>query len=148
MVDNRTQESRSALMSRIRGKNTAPELSIRRYLHARGYRYRLHARDLPGTPDIVFPSRRKVVFVNGCFWHGHGCRIGKLPKSRQEFWVPKLERNRAKDARNIRELESKGWSVFTVWQCELRSVEKVGETLVSFLGAPGKSPLRRVGAQA
>lgn len=147
MVDNRTRESRSALMSRIRGKDTAPELAIRRLLHAHGYRYRLHRRDLPGKPDIVFPSRRKVIFVNGCFWHGHGCRIGKLPKSNKEFWVSKMEGNRARDLRNKTELESKGWKVLTLWQCEIPSVEKAVPILFAFLGPPGKSLSDRLGTE-
>ncbi|MGB6724606.1 MAG: very short patch repair endonuclease, partial [Terracidiphilus sp.] len=113
MTDNRSTESRSALMSRIGSKDTAPELSVRKLLHALGYRFRLHRRDLPGTPDIALPSRKKVIFVNGCFWHAHGCRIGRPPKSRQEFWLPKLQKNRAKDARNRRALRNLGWGVIT-----------------------------------
>lgn len=138
MTDNRTPESRSALMSRIGGKNTAPELFVRRLLHSLGYRFRLHRRDLPGTPDIVFPSRSKVIFVNGCFWHAHGCRIGRPPKSRPEFWLPKLAKNRAKDARNRRDLRALGWATLTVWQCQTRAAERLKSVLVSFLGRPGK----------
>ncbi len=141
MADNRSPESRSALMSRIGGKNTAPELVVRRLLHALGYRFRLHRRDLPGTPDIVFPARRKVIFVNGCFWHAHGCRIGRPPKSRQEFWLPKLERNRSKDARNRRALRNSGWGVLTVWQCQTRSQNRLAAQFLSFLGPPGKIPI-------
>jgi DNA mismatch endonuclease (patch repair protein) len=141
MVDNRSPESRSALMSRVGGKNTAPELIVRRLLYALGYRFRLHRRDLPGTPDIVFPSRRKVIFVNGCFWHAHGCRIGRPPKSRQEFWLPKLERNRLKDARNRRALRNLGWGVLTVWQCRTRTKDRLAGQLLSFLGKPGKIPI-------
>lgn len=138
MVDNRSVESRSALMSRIGGKDTAPELVVRQLLHALGYRFRLHRRDLPGTPDIVFPSRRKVVFVNGCFWHGHGCRIGRPPKSRPEFWLPKLERNRQKDERNKRRLRESGWRVLTVWQCKTTPRDRLKTRLISFLGPAGK----------
>lgn len=138
MADNRTPASRSALMSRIGGKDTAPELLVRRRLHSLGYRFRLHCRDLPGTPDIVFPSRSKVIFVNGCFWHAHGCRIGRPPKSRPEFWLPKLERNRAKDARNKRDLRALGWAPLTVWQCQTRNLDRLEARLVSFLGRPGK----------
>jgi DNA mismatch endonuclease (patch repair protein) len=141
MVDNRSAESRSALMSRIGGKDTAPELAVRSLLHALGYRFRLHRRDLPGTPDIVFPSRRKVIFVNGCFWHAHGCRIGRPPKSRPEFWVPKLERNRLKDVRNRQALRSSGWGVFTVWQCQTRFRDRVKARIISFLGPPGRIPI-------
>jgi DNA mismatch endonuclease, patch repair protein len=141
MVDNRSAESRSALMSRIGAKDTAPELAVRRILHALGYRFRLHRRGLPGTPDIVFPSRRKVIFVNGCFWHAHGCRIGRPPKSRPEFWIPKLERNRSKDARNRRALRRAGWGVLTVWQCQARFQDRLVAQMISFLGPPRKIPI-------
>jgi len=141
MADNRSPESRSALMSRIGGKDTAPEMAVRRLLHALGYRFRLHRRGLPGTPDIVFPSRRKAIFVNGCFWHAHGCRIGRPPKSHPEFWIPKLERNRMNDARNRRALRDSGWGVFTVWQCQTRFLDRLESRLVSFLGPPGGIPI-------
>jgi DNA mismatch endonuclease (patch repair protein) len=141
MVDNRSVESRSALMSRIGGKNTAPEMVVRRLLHTIGYRFRLHRRELPGTPDIVFPSRRKVIFVNGCFWHAHGCRIGRPPKSRPEFWLPKLEKNRSKDKRNRRSLRHLGWDVLTVWQCQTTSTDRLSARLFSFLGPLGKIPI-------
>lgn len=143
MPDNRSRASRSALMSRIRGKDTAPELIVRRLLHSLGYRFRLYRRDLPGVPDIVFPSRKKIVFVNGCFWHAHGCRIGRPPKSRLEFWGPKLERNRTRDRRNCASLRKQGWTVLTVWQCQTRSVMKLQDRLVSFLGPPGEIPTGR-----
>lgn len=146
MPDNRSPESRSALMSRIGGKNTAPEIAVRRFLHALGYRFRLHRRDLPGTPDIVFPSRRKIIFVNGCFWHAHGCRIGRPPKSRPEFWLPKLERNRSKDRRDRRALRRQEWAVMTVWQCQTRSPELLKTRLASFLGPPGKIPIDKSAA--
>lgn len=141
MVDNRSPESRSALMARIGGKNTAPELLVRQLLHSMGYRFRLHRRDLPGTPDIVLPSRKKAIFVNGCFWHAHGCRIGKPPKSRTEFWLPKLERNRMKDSRNRRDLRAMGWDVLTVWQCQTLSQKRLANRLCSFLGTPRKIPI-------
>ena len=92
MADNRSPESRSALMSRIGGKDTAPELTVRKLLHGMGYRFRLHRKDLPGTPDIVLPGRKKAIFVHGCFWHAHGCKIGKLPNSKQDYWLPKLRK--------------------------------------------------------
>ena len=142
MADNRTPESRSALMARIGGKDTAPELVVRRLLHSLGYRFRLHRRDLPGTPDIVFPSRRKAIFVNGCFWHAHGCRIGRPPKSRLEFWRPKLDRNCARDIQNRKDLRSAGWGVLTVWQCQTRKPDRLCTRLLSFLGHPGKNPTK------
>jgi len=135
MVDNRSAESRSALMSRIGTKNTAPELLVRKLLHRLGYRFRLHRNDLPGSPDIVFPSQRKVVFVNGCFWHAHGCKIGQPPKSRLEFWMPKLEKNRKKDMKDRRALRGLGWSVLTVWQCQTKTQNSLERKLVDFLGS-------------
>jgi len=114
---------RSALMSRIRSKDTLPERTLRRTLHNLGYRYRLHGRDLPGCPDIVFSRRRKVIFVHGCFWHLHArCKLGALPKSKLRYWRPKLEANVARDKRNIRRLRNKGWKVLVVWQCQLRNL--------------------------
>lgn len=146
MADNRSPESRSALMARIGGKDTAPELELRRLLHSAGYRFRLHRRDLPGTPDLVFPSRRKVVFVNGCFWHAHGCRIGRPPKSRPEFWLPKLERNRSKDRRDRQALRRAGWESLTVWQCQMKPMDRMMTRLISFLGPPGKIPIDKAPA--
>lgn len=106
-------------MRAVRHKDTTPERLLRSWLHAAGYRFRLHRKDLPGTPDIVFPGRRIVVFVHGCYWHGHGCRIGRLPKSKLDYWGPKIEANRARDLRKQQELTALGWQVVVVWQCEL-----------------------------
>lgn len=136
MVDNRTQESRSRLMSRIGSKHTMPELVVRSHLHRLGYRFRLHRKELPGRPDIVFIGRKKAIFVHGCFWHGHGCRIGKLPKSNLEFWMPKIERNRARDSEKRSELEQVGWAVEEVWQCEIKDIQTLESRLRSFLGSP------------
>lgn len=104
-------------MSRIRSKDTQPEMVVRRLLHRLGYRYRLHRSDLPGKPDLVFPSRRAVIFVDGCFWHGHGCSIGRKPKTNRPYWSPKIEGNMLRDARNRRTLRRQGWRVLTVWEC-------------------------------
>lgn len=120
-------------MSKVGQKNTKPEVMLRRALHALGYRFRLHRRDLPGTPDIVFPSRRKVVLVHGCFWHGHGCRWGQLPKSRTEYWRPKIETNRERDNRTLTALAEAGWEPMVVWQCELRDLNEVVRRVESFL---------------
>ena len=110
-------------------------MSIRRTLHKMGYRYRLHRADLPGRPDLVFPSRRKVVFVNGCFWHQHfGCKRSSFPKSNQDFWLNKLQGNVIRDAKNVAKLRSEGWDVETVWECELQNLEAVGKRLAKFLG--------------
>lgn len=121
-------------MSRIRGKDTAPERLVRSLLHQLGYRYRLHSIKLPGRPDLVFSTRKKVIFVHGCFWHGHkGCRKGKLPKSRLDYWQPKIAGNRKRDAANIRKLKRDRWNVIIVWQCELKDLETVRDKLVAFL---------------
>jgi len=134
MTDTRTKEKRSEIMSKVRSKNTTPELVVRRLIFGMGYRYRLHDKRLPGKPDLVFSRRRKAVFVNGCFWHGHeNCRYGKLPKSRLDFWKPKIDRNRQRDVENLRRLEDEGWSVLTVWQCEVKDQEKLRIRLHEFL---------------
>ena len=114
---------RSAQMARVRGRDTKPEMRVRRALHAAGLRYRLHAKGLPGRPDLVLPSRRVAVFVHGCFWHRHpdpDCKLARLPKSRLDFWLPKLEGNRARDGRNKAALEALGWKVIEVWECETK----------------------------
>jgi DNA mismatch endonuclease (patch repair protein) len=136
MTDTRSPAQRRAIMQAVRGKDTAPEYIVRRLLHRLGYRYRLHAHALPGRPDVVFPSRRKAVFVHGCFWHGHGCVIGQPPKSRLDYWLPKLERNKERDAANRAQLEALGWSVLTVWQCGTRKTEALEADLRAFLGSP------------
>lgn len=131
-MDHLTRQERSALMSKIRGKNTKPELYIRKYLWNLGYRYRLHQKSLPGTPDIVFPSKRKAVFINGCFWHGHECRKRGIPKTRKAFWRQKVERNQARDAINIGNLTEMGWRTFVLWECEIKK-EPALENLLRFL---------------
>ena len=129
-------------MARIGSKDTAPEFVVRRLLHGLGYRFRLHRRGLPGSPDLVFPGRRSAIFVHGCFWHAHGCKIGKPPKSRPEFWTPKLERNVERDRANETALRDLGWKVLTVWQCETRRPGDLANTLVEFLGPAGrKNPI-------
>jgi DNA mismatch endonuclease (patch repair protein) len=138
MADNRSPESRSALMSRIASKNTAPELRVRKLLHSLGYRFRLHRRDLPGTPDIVLPSRHAAIFVHGCFWHAHGCRIGRPPRTNVEFWTAKRERNVARDQENRAALEALGWRVLEVWQCETRDLEFLSDRLQDFCPFPSK----------
>lgn len=126
-------------MSRVRSKDTAPEWTVRRLAHAMGYRYRLHVEGLPGKPDLVFPGRRKVIFVHGCFWHGHeACRSGRVrPRANAAFWGPKLDRNRERDARHIAALTEAGWAVLVVWACELRDEASLRDRLSEFLGATG-----------
>lgn len=124
-------------MAGVRSKDTKAELAVRRLIHGLGYRYRLDGAGLPGRPDLVFPSRRSVVLVNGCFWHRHpdpNCPLARLPKSRLDFWLPKLERNRARDLENIRRLHSEGWRSLTIWECELRRMDTVTERVLAFLG--------------
>ena len=125
MADIKTQESRSYNMSKITGKDTKPEEIVRKYLFSRGFRYRKNDRKLPGTPDLVLPKYRTVIFVNGCFWHGHkGCKYFVWPKSNAEFWRKKIETNIARDRRNEIQLKNMGWNVLVVWECELRSAKK------------------------
>jgi DNA mismatch endonuclease, patch repair protein len=120
MVDTLTPEERSHRMSLVKSVDTRPERVLRSLLHQRGYRYRLHGRDLPGSPDLVFSSRNKVIFVHGCFWHRHNCKMGvRLPKSRVKFWRSKLESNRRRDTRNRRRLRIGGWRVLVVWECQI-----------------------------
>lgn len=134
-MDSLTPDRRSANMSRIRSKDTKPEMLIRRLLHGLGYRYRLHRRDLPGAPDLVFPSRRKVILVHGCFWHHHtGCVDGRVPKSREDYWVPKLRRNVERDRLNIGKLRRGGWKVMKLWECEILKDKSIQKRLTDFLG--------------
>ena len=120
MADVVDKATRSRMMSGIRSKNTKPEITIRKALHSRGYRYRLHSVDLPGKPDIIFVSRKAVVFVHGCFWHGHGCHLFKWPMTRQEFWKAKILRNREKDEEVAAALSAIGWRILIVWECVLK----------------------------
>lgn len=120
MADIVDKETRSRMMSGIRGKNTKPEMIVRRALHKAGYRYRLHAKDLPGKPDIVLPKYRTVIFVHGCFWHHHDCKNFKWPKTREEFWRKKIEGNVKRDKRAYAALEALGWKVVIIWECETR----------------------------
>lgn len=124
MGDIVTPEVRSRMMSGIRGTNTKPEMVLRKGLHALGFRFRLHDRSLPGTPDLVFPKYHAVLFAHGCFWHGHDCHLFRWPSSRQEFWQTKINRNREVDARSARLLEEAGWRQGVVWECALKGRER------------------------
>jgi DNA mismatch endonuclease (patch repair protein) len=135
MADTRTTDQRRRIMQAVGARHTGPELLIRRLLHGLGYRFRLHRKDLPGRPDVVFSAKHKVVLIHGCFWHGHGCAKGKLPKSREEYWRPKIEANIARDARVVAELNGLGWRALTIWQCELK-LEQTEHKLREFLGPP------------
>lgn len=130
MADRLTVEQRSLLMGRIRGKDTKPEMSVRRYLHAKGLRFRIHDRRLPGSPDIVLPKYRTVIFVNGCFWHGHeDCALYRRPKTHTGFWESKIQANRARDEKNTTLLRKLGWHVITLWECGLKTRETRETTL-------------------
>lgn len=123
-------------MSLIRAKDTGPEMVVRRLLHSMGYRYRLHDRRLPGCPDLVFHSRRKAIFVHGCFWHRHNdstCKLARLPKSRSEFWIPKLETNAARDQKNQGKLRELGWDVLVIWECQIKDRTLLSAKIESFL---------------
>jgi len=133
MTDTRTAEQRRHIMQSVGSKNTAPELVLRRLLFGLGFRYRLHCKKLPGSPDIVFAGRKKVIFVHGCFWHSHGCAKGRPPKSRRDYWEPKLNTNRQRDKAKTRELRALGWSVLTVWQCEMKNLKSVERKVDLFL---------------
>ncbi len=136
MADVLTPEQRSFNMSRIRGKNTSPEMKVRRLLHSLGYRYRLHVRDLPGCPDIVLPKHRAVIFVHGCFWHMHRCRYGRVvPTTNAEFWQNKRRGNVDRDKRHVKALRQAGWRVYTIWECCTKSPERLNSQVSKNLGS-------------
>lgn len=120
MADIFNKKKRSQIMSRISGKDTKPELFIRKAIFAEGYRYRLHRKDLPGNPDIVFSKRKKVIFINGCFWHGHNCKKAALPTTNKIFWEKKLTGNKERDKRNLSKLKTLGWKSLVIWQCQIK----------------------------
>ena len=136
MTDTVTPKRRSEIMSNIRAKGMKPEMAVRRIAHAMGYRYRLHRKDLPGKPDLVFPGRRKVIFVHGCFWHQHSdaaCRIARRPKSNRDYWLPKLESNVARDAKHQAELAELGWKVLVIWECDVVAENGIADRVRDFL---------------
>jgi DNA mismatch endonuclease (patch repair protein) len=135
MTDSITSERRSDNMRKITSRDTKPEVLVRKLLFRLGYRFRLHRRDLPGRPDIVFPGRSKVIFVHGCFWHQHqDCREGHIPASRQEYWIPKLTRNTRRDYEHVLELKRLGWEVLVIWECQTMQIDRVVEVISNFLG--------------
>ncbi|HVA50079.1 MAG TPA: DNA mismatch endonuclease Vsr [Pirellulales bacterium] len=139
-MDMLTGAQRSALMGRVRGKDTKPELALRRLLHRMGYRFRLHRRDLPGSPDLVLPRFKLAIFVHGCFWHRHPrCRLATTPATNSAFWLEKFRTNRKRDRRNQRQLAAAGWRVLVVWQCELAQVDKLKERLRGLIEERGQS---------
>lgn len=129
-------EKRSRMMAGIKGKNTRPEMVVRKMVHGMGFRYRLHRKDLQGSPDLVFPRLRKVIFVHGCFWHRHpGCRFAYTPKSNIQFWLKKLEANSRRDAQALKTLEALGWEILVVWECEVSNLPSLSRKLNSFLAS-------------
>ena len=135
-MDSLSPTERSAVMARVRSKDTRPEMFVRKLIFALGFRYRLHVRDLPGRPDLVFRSRRKVIFVHGCFWHRHArCALARLPKSRLEFWGPKLEGNKVRDRHNRIALLKDGWKVLTIWECQIKNRCRMETVIRNFLDA-------------
>ena len=135
MTDPFTPTERSAIMRAVRGKDTTPELLVRRLTHALGYRFRLHAAELPGKPDLVFPARKKVIFVHGCFWHWHNCKRGRrMPKAHSAYWTQKLLRNQSRDRRHRRALRRLGWDVLVIWECQTKDLIKVSDRIAEFLG--------------
>ena len=139
MVDRLSPAQRSALMSRVRGKDTAPELKVRRLLHQLGYRFRLHQRNLPGSPEIVVKRHRTAIFVHGCFWHGHeGCRRSQLPETRRDFWEAKINRNIERDSRAAAELGSLGLRVLVLWECELKNQDVLRSVLMQHFDEKAK----------
>jgi DNA mismatch endonuclease (patch repair protein) len=134
-MDSVSPEKRSRNMAQVKGKNTKPEKLVRSLLHGMGYRFRLHSKQLPGKPDVVLPKYKAVIFVHGCFWHGHeGCRRATIPATRPEFWEQKISGNKERDRRNIAAIEKLGYRCFIVWQCELKDVELLKQRLCDFLG--------------
>lgn len=130
-------------MRAVKSRDTKPELLVRRAAHALGYRFRLHRKDLPGSPDLVFPSRKKVIFVHGCFWHGHDCARGaRMPKTNAEYWQAKIARNVARDARVRAELESQNWRALVLWECELKDDHQARLRISAFLGPPAHAAVK------
>lgn len=137
-MDTMTPEERSERMGRVRNKDTKPEMLVRRLVHGLGYRYRLHGKGVPGRPDIVIRTRKKAIFVHGCYWHRHGgCALCRLPKTKLEFWKPKLEANRDRDRDNQRRLNEMGWTFLVIWECELKDPERLATLVTEFLERPG-----------
>ena len=133
MADVFSKEKRSWVMSRVRSKDTKPELAVRRLVHSLGFRYRLHRRNLPGCPDMVFAGRNKVIFVHGCFWHGHECSAATLPASNREYWEAKQTRNMSRDKANLRELRKAGWRCMVIWECQIRNSKSLAGRITNFL---------------
>jgi DNA mismatch endonuclease (patch repair protein) len=148
-MDRLKSNRRSALMARIHGKDTMPELVVRRLTYFLGYRYRVHAKDLPGSPDLAFKGRKKAIFVHGCFWHRHRCRRGKMPNTHRKFWVPKLRGNRLRDLKAQAQLRRLGWRYLVIWECELKHLDRISARISYFLASsPDNSSRHTVNSRA
>lgn len=135
-MDSLTPTERSRVMGLVRSKDTRPEMLVRSLVHGLGYRFRLHVNHLPGRPDIVFPSKKKIILVHGCFWHRHSCKRGRsMPTSRRPFWLQKLRANRLRDRQNVFALRQLGWKVYVVWECQTRDLTRLTRQVLSFLGS-------------
>lgn len=135
--------SRSEVMRAVRSTDTSPEMQVRKAAHRLGFRYRLYRADLPGKPDLVFSSRKKVIFVHGCFWHGHSCKRGaRVPHTNTDYWTRKISRNRMRDAEVLMQLSDRGWSALVIWECEIRDSEGLAQKLLDFLTPPPLPPNR------
>lgn len=132
-MDTFSPEQRSGIMRRVRSEGTKPEMVVRRLAHRLGFRYRLHVKELPGHPDLVFPCRGKIIFVHGCYWHGHGCPSSTLPRSHRKYWEAKQKRNAGRDKRNLPELRRAGWSVLVIWECQIGNRKRLTRKLIRFL---------------
>lgn len=137
-MDHVDAETRSRMMAAVQSKHTGPEMAVRSLAHRLGYRFRVHRKDLPGTPDLVFPSRKSAMFVHGCFWHGHDCPRGALPTSNVNFWQEKIEKNRLRDDRSEARLRENGWNVLTIWECETKNEGQLQKKLCRFLERRGR----------
>ncbi|QSQ19565.1 DNA mismatch endonuclease Vsr [Pyxidicoccus parkwayensis] len=150
-MDTLTPKERSERMSRVRNRDTKPEMRVRRLVSSMGYRYRLQYKKVPGRPDLAFPGRKKAIFVHGCFWHRHpdpACPLARVPKSRLDFWMPKLEGNRVRDLRKLQELHVLGWSALIIWECQLRDEDALRESIREFLDAPPRRAPPTMGVPA
>ncbi len=133
-MDHVTKEKRSKIMAAVHSENTKPEILVRKLVYAMGHRYRLHDKSLPGKPDLVFKSKKKAIFVNGCFWHGHdGCEKARLPKTRVAYWRTKIESNKLRDNKKFKELTSMGWRYLIIWQCNLKNINSTSKRIIKFL---------------
>jgi DNA mismatch endonuclease (patch repair protein) len=133
LADTVSPSKRSDIMRSVKNQNTSPEILVRKNIYSLGYRYRIHCKKIPGTPDIVFLGKKKAIFIHGCFWHWHGCKRSRIPKTNSEYWEAKIKRNQERDNKNYRKLVDLGWRVLTIWECEISNKIKLSERLINFI---------------